>query len=253
MLQTPAAWSEVTGPLRAMGHRVVAPMLPGHGEAPWGLELDSFDAVTEALGRAIAREAPNVDVLCGYSFGARLALSLAGDLRLGIQHTVAIGPHPGLRDVTARLERQAWEEDLAQLAERDGLDALLARWETFPVFTTQRPEQVEQQRVMRTAHTARGIAWAMRTLGTGRMPDLRERIRVRASAATLITGALDAKFAPLARALAEEMPVRHLEVPGVGHNVVLGAPDAICAAIGAALEATIGPRESPPRPSLEIT
>jgi 2-succinyl-6-hydroxy-2,4-cyclohexadiene-1-carboxylate synthase len=58
------------------------------------------------------------------------------------------------------------------------------------------------------------------------MPDYRGSLYATPIALRLVVGALDAKFARLARELAEQGPRVQLDlVDGVGHNVLLEAPE----------------------------
>ena len=53
-------------------------LLPGHGPAPWGLELKSYEAVVESLARRLFPDGDaSGQLLAGYSLGGRLALGVA--------------------------------------------------------------------------------------------------------------------------------------------------------------------------------
>ena len=60
------------------------------------------------------------------------------------------------------------------------------------------------------------------------MPSYWDRLPTLETPITLVVGALDAKFVPIARAMHAALPRSTLvEVPNVGHNVVLEAPDLV--------------------------
>jgi carboxylesterase len=67
--------------VRAAGYPVRAPLLPGHGTTPGDLQARTFDDWL-AAGRAElkqARAAGDTVVVCGFSMGTLVALSLASD------------------------------------------------------------------------------------------------------------------------------------------------------------------------------
>lgn len=189
--------------------RVIRPRLPGHGPQPGPLP-DDF----EQAARSLEVHAP--DIVVGYSLGGRLALGFAAE------HpevaALLVGAHVGLEGESARVARQAWEREQAVRLRELGVDRFMDRWERLPIFATQTAAQREHQRSWRTEHTAAGLAWAMETLGLGRMPVYASHVRGR-----FITGARDEKFTKVLKALA----VSHRIVPEVGHNVVLEAPGVI--------------------------
>ena len=72
----PANWVEVAPALLA-GHRVLAPDLPGHGASP-ALARGGIGAFADALAAVLERLGAAPAVVVGHSFGAHLALRLAG-------------------------------------------------------------------------------------------------------------------------------------------------------------------------------
>jgi 2-succinyl-6-hydroxy-2,4-cyclohexadiene-1-carboxylate synthase len=67
---------------------------------------------------------------------------------------------------------------------------------------------------------------ALRVLGLGQMPNYRGALAYAGARLRLVAGAEDAKFVALARGLVAAFPSTRLElVPGVGHNVLLEAPE----------------------------
>ena len=220
-LGAPAQWDALDLP----GPR---PWMPGHGPHARPRPGATFDAVVDEL----AAELRDVDVLVGYSMGARFALSLAVR-RPGLFRTVVlVGGTPGIEDPRARAERAATDDGLAADLLRFGLDAFVERWEAQDLFATQRDLSqavLDAQRHRRGAHRADAVAWALATLGTGRMPPCWDALAESPLHVHAVTGDRDAKFT----AIAEEMvrrgrgSVTHHRVPGAGHNVVLEDPDAV--------------------------
>ncbi|MDO9021771.1 MAG: alpha/beta fold hydrolase [Deltaproteobacteria bacterium] len=209
--------------------------MPGHGPSPWVLPGAGFDEVLDAL----APWTRGRRVLVGYSLGARLALSLAlrhpGDLRA----VVLVGGTPGIEDPAERAQRAAADDALAASIARDGLEAFVERWEALPLFATQRemaPERRAAQRAWRTAHEAGGIAWALSTLSTGRMPPLWEALATAPFAVHAVTGERDEKFTRIAEEMVRRGGGRvvHHRVAGAGHNVALEDPAAVSRVVAGA-------------------
>ena len=239
-LGAPAQWEGVAGAGEPRW------WLPGHGPSPWMPPGVGFDDVVDAL----APWAEGRRVLVGYSLGARLALSLAlrhpGELRA----VVLVGGTPGLEDPAERAQRAAADDALSATIARDGIAAFVARWEALPLFATQRAlgdEVRAAQRAWRTQHEPAGLAWALATLSTGRMPPLWERLATAPFAVHAVTGERDEKFTRLAEAMVRRGGGRvvHHRVAGVGHNVALEDPAAVARVVAAAA----GGARAAPRPS----
>lgn len=227
-LGAPAAWNALRA--KVGGPHDEAITLPGHGEAPWTPSGD-FNTVVDAFATRVLR--PEPVALVGYSLGARLALAMALRHPARVASLVLVGVALGLDDVRDREARVRADEALAASLERDGVARFVDAWEAIPLFDTQRalpPERLAPQRAWRRAHSPRGLAWSLRALGLGRQPPLRALFARSTVPVALVTGARDEKFTVLAREMVRlRTNVSHVAVPGVGHNVVLEAPDAVAA------------------------
>lgn len=208
------------------------PTLPGHGLAPFTPDGD-FESVLDAFAARVLPREPVA--LVGYSLGARVALSLAMRHPARVTSLVLVGVALGLDRAADREARALSDEALARSLERDGVEPFVDAWERIPLFDTQRalpPERLAPQRAWRTQHTARGLAWSLRVLGLGRQPPWRRRFAQSSVPVTLVTGACDEKFTAIAREMASlRAGVRHVTVPGVGHNAVLEAPETVADAV----------------------
>jgi 2-succinyl-6-hydroxy-2,4-cyclohexadiene-1-carboxylate synthase len=203
-----------------LGHEVVDP------------SVDSFEDEVDRLAAVVRRESSGDEpIVVGYSLGGRLALGLAARHPNLFRAVVAIGAHPGLADPLARAARRDEDEALAAHIESIGVRRFVAEWETLPLFASQRklsPAVLAAQRATRLSRDPQGLARSLRTVGLGRMPDLRAALAERPVPLHLVTGSLDDRFTALAAELA---CASHTIVSGVGHNVLLERPDRVAALI----------------------
>jgi 2-succinyl-6-hydroxy-2,4-cyclohexadiene-1-carboxylate synthase len=219
------------------------PDLPGHGESPLPPRAGGWEATLESL-EPLLRGLPRPRLLAGYSQGGRMALALALRAPAELDGLYLESAAPGIADAAARALRAAEDEQLAQLLEREGLEAFLARWEEHPLLAGLRalPAPLASQFAARRRRQApRGLAAALRALGQGAQPFFppvgMRRLRVPAAVAA---GNRDAKYADLARSLAGDLSAS-LHLPDCGHAPHLEAPAeivsvlrALCARLGSA-------------------
>ena len=214
-LGRPAMWA------RARPDHAVSLALPGHGPRPWFPDVDSFDGAVDAL----AERLPSRCRLAGYSLGARLAMGLVVRHADRVAEAVLIGVHPGLGQKD-RAARSAWDDSQSEQLTSAPLANFVDTWQGLPIFDSQQglaEELLATQRTQRLDHTSAGLSWAMRPLGLGRMPCYREALLSTSVPVALVAGERDLKCCALARELGLRLEV----VPGVGHNVVLEAPQAV--------------------------
>lgn len=234
------------------------PDLVGHGEAS-DVEVASFDGEVDRLLEGLGPASQRWN-LVGYSMGARVALALLLRSPERFASATLVGGHPGLEDEHEKRTRIAEDERWAETIEAD-VESFLDRWSRLPLFASQQNlprAALEQQQRIRSAHTAPGLARAMRVLSLGRMSDHRPGLRRLAQLDSLpgvlpvrlLIGSLDSKFLELGRELiadlvraaaatsgraeggndratASSLEARLEIVEGAGHNVVLEAPRAI--------------------------
>src|SRR5262249_18130913 len=135
---------------------------------------------------------------------------------------------PGLAEVAERAARTASDNALADLIEREGIEAFAVRWERMPLFATQErlPQAVrERLAAQRRANRPAPLANSLRGMGTGVQPSLWERLSELKIPCLIMAGELDAKFTSIARRMAAAIPHARLAlVPGAGHTVHLEEP-----------------------------
>ena len=208
---------------------VVAPDLPGHGanlpddEAAYALDRAARDVWALLDRRGVERAS-----VLGYSMGGRLALRVALLHPHRVRALVLESASPGIADDAERTARVASDRALADAIERDGVAAFVDRWERLPLWESQRalsPDVRASLRAARLRGDARGLARSLRMAGAGVDAPLHDRLAALRVPTLLVAGALDAKYAAIARQLAALMPVARAEiVAGAGHAVHLERP-----------------------------
>ncbi|HEY6908777.1 MAG TPA: alpha/beta fold hydrolase [Myxococcales bacterium] len=207
-----------------------APELPGHGAAP---DATSWEAALRDLGASLSRP----KVLFGYSMGARLALALALRHPDRVERLVLESGTAGIEDARERARRRADDDALAGFIEREGMEKFVERWEEHPTLASLKPFAA-RLRPERLAHRPRGLASALRQLGTGAQPSYWEELRGLEVPVLLLAGAQDEKFAALARRMRELLPRAALRlVPDCGHAPHLERPAAFAEALATPEEA----------------
>jgi pimeloyl-ACP methyl ester carboxylesterase len=209
---SPEVWDDVAATC-GDGVRVT---LPGHGGPVLPTWNDNLAAIGDAVG--------GVDVVVGYSLGARVALGLVATGR--VPRGILISVNPGIDD-EARAPRRVIDAAWAALLRERGIAAFVAAWEAQPLFATQArvdPAQLAARRARRSALDAAGLARSLEVMGLAEMPDYRGAIDSRVA---LIAGADDAKYL----AIATGYPVHREIIAGSGHDPTLEQPAALAVAI----------------------
>ena len=224
--QTRQSWRRTVAALGGR-YRAVAPDLPGHGQAAERRPA-SFSACA-AYVRALAGERC---VLAGYSMGGRVALHTALALPGLVERLVLVGASPGLADPAERDARRRADEALADRIEAVGVAAFAEEWGAQALFAGQDERVAAAAHADRLRNTPRGLAAALRGLGTGVMMPLWARLPQLAIPVTLVVGERDARFRAIAERMAAVLPDSRLHVvEGAGHAAQLERPDAVAAAI----------------------
>lgn len=217
--------------------------LVGHGRSP-----DPADPAAYRLGAHVASVCAALDaegiaraVWLGYSMGGRVALAAAVARPERVAGLVLVSASPGIADDAERAERAAADADLAAAVERDGVAAFVERWAGHPLFATQArlgAAHAAAARAQRLGNRAAALAHSLREAGAGAMPPLWGGLAHLAMPVLVVTGALDAKYEGLGRAMIAAISgaaggARHVVVAGAGHAVQYEEPAALAAAVAA--------------------
>lgn len=223
---TAAAFSHLE-PLLGDVLTVTSVELPGHSGTPVASWDETIDRVGELLGDRA--------VLVGYSQGARIALGVAARFPKRVDKLVLESCAPGIRRRHDRLLRRRADEALADLVIDRGVESFVSYWENLPLFAGLRAlPAVEQQalRARRIAHTAEGLAGALRTLGQGAQPDLWPALQGLRVPTLLMAGADDDKYARITRKMSTELPLGWRVIfKNVGHAPHLECPERYAAEV----------------------
>lgn len=236
--QGAGAWRRAAAGL-ASDHEVVMVELPNHGR--------STDTTAANLGEAaqLVTEACGHGCYVGYSLGGRICLQGALDHPHAVESLVLVSTTAGIVDEDERLTRRRADHALADRLDPPsggepelGLEEFLAEWLAGPLFTGLDREQADI--ATRLENTSRGLATSLRTLGTGSMAPLWDRVAQIEVPAAVVAGGHDEKFLAIGRRLAGAIgPNATLQVvEGVGHAVPFEAPAEFVAIMRGFLELT---------------
>jgi pimeloyl-ACP methyl ester carboxylesterase len=212
-------WSEQLEPLAAAGYRVIAPDLPGFGEAPVdpGPQAPWNDVLETMCDLEIDRAA-----LVGSSFGGAVALRAAVVAPVAVWALALISaPAPGI-EPSDELEA-AWEAEESALERGDldgAVEAVLAAW--VPERLRDRVGPMQRRALELQSQAAGEVSEA---------PDPAESLdalRQIAAPTLAAAGELDMPdFVEGAEAMASVIPGARLElIPGAAHLAPLEAPEA---------------------------
>jgi 2-succinyl-6-hydroxy-2,4-cyclohexadiene-1-carboxylate synthase len=227
-------------PLRAeleQEHLVIAVDLPGHGRSssPADSRRYSLRRVGPDLVRVLDEIGISTATVIGYSMGGRAALHLASAFPERVSGLILESTSPGVSDPELRKARADADSELASFIEKAGITAFVDRWESLPLWESQKalPESARAAlRAQRLNNNPDGLANSLRGGGAAAEPlDESELARIGAPA-LLIAGALDTKYVEIARRLSDS--IRHARIrviPEAGHAVHLEQPGAMLQAV----------------------
>lgn len=213
-------WAPQVEALEAAGHRVVAPDLPGYGEAP--LEPGEVAYVDVA-----AAELDGPAAVVGCSFGGRVALELAFHRPGLVERLVLVGA--GLRTWDWSDEAQALfaeEEELLERGDLAGAAAQQARmWLADGADDAVR--ELTEAMTLRSYELQLQLPLEEQVTATWPQPPAEERLGDVRAPALVVVGTEDvADIRAAAEHLASQIPGARLErIEGAGHLPSLERPD----------------------------
>jgi 2-succinyl-6-hydroxy-2,4-cyclohexadiene-1-carboxylate synthase len=224
---THRAWDLVVPELDRERYTPIVPDLRGHGTKSMVRPVTFAGCVADVLALA-----PSRFVLCGYSFGGRVAQHVALAAPQRVTRLVLVSTSGGLEDDAERAARRAEDEALA--AEIEGMTGaqFADRWQALPVFAGTPEEAARFWRADLLRNDPRGLAEALRALGVGVMEPIWSRVGQLTMPTTVVVGERDTKFMAFAERYMSLLPDAELVViPGAGHGLPREAPRELAAAI----------------------
>lgn len=225
-----ATWAGLAAQL-APQRQCIAQDLIGHGKSGAPADPARYtmeQAVQDIAGLLDVLGISRVDLL-GYSLGGRLALQFAVAAPGRVRALILESASPGLASPAERAARIAADDALAEVIERDGIEAFVAHWEALPLWASQAELPAElraRQRTQRLANRPQGLANSLRGMGTGRQRALWDMLPTLTIPTLLLAGALDAKFSAIAQQMAATLPRADLAIiAAAGHAIHLEQPE----------------------------
>jgi len=207
----------------SLSNRVIRPDLLGHGLSPAPEELDHYriESMVDQLHRIVKSRVGGPTAICGYSMGARLALSYTVRYSRYVSALILIGGTAGIEDRKEAERRAGADAQLAARVEREGIAEFTHYWEHLPMFSSQFQLPFELRltiRRIRLSQRPLGIANTLRMAGTGLMAPLWEFLPELHTPTLLITGSNDVKFTEIAQRMMHVLPHgNHVTIPNAGH------------------------------------
>jgi len=153
-----------------------------------------------------------------------------------------LGPADEAAREAFRARGDAWAADLRE----NGVAAFMDRWETLPLFASQRALSADVRarvRSDRVAHDAEELASSLTEAGQHCQAGEADSLAALACAAecgvrvVYVHGSLDEKYGAVARRVAELVPAARIEgITRAGHNVHLEQPEAFARVVAGLLQ-----------------
>lgn len=217
---THRAWDPVLPELDHARYSPLVPDLRGHGTKS-GVRPVSFEG---CVGDVLA-SAPDEFVLCGYSFGGRVAQQVALAAPERVLRLILVSSSAGITDPEVRARRIAEDERFAGELERMTIEEYAQRWMAQPIFAGTDPEAARWWHEDLLRNDPAGLAAALRGIGGGAMEPFWDRLGELTMPVTIIVGSRDEKFVAFAEQYREVLPNADVHViEGAGHGLPREAP-----------------------------
>jgi 2-succinyl-6-hydroxy-2,4-cyclohexadiene-1-carboxylate synthase len=211
--------------------QVISIDLIGHGktESPEDADRYSMTDTIADLKAIIDKLGCEKIYLLGYSMGGRLALSFACKYPERMHSLILESSSPGLKTQVEQKERTKADSALADFILKNGVSAFMDKWESIPLFSSQKTLPMEKRIVIRNQRLMNnpiGLANSLRGIGTGTQPALWDRLELLDLPVILIVGELDRKFCRIAEEMALLLPdAKKVVVKQAGHAIHVEYPN----------------------------
>jgi 2-succinyl-6-hydroxy-2,4-cyclohexadiene-1-carboxylate synthase len=220
---THRAWDPVLPELDHERYSPLVPDLRGHGT-----KTGVRPVTMEGCAGDVLAAAPDEFVLCGYSFGGRVAQHVALAAPERVTRLVLVSTSAGIADPQARARRIEEDERFADDLERMTIEQYADRWMAQPLFAGTPPESARWWREDLLRNDPEGLAAALRGIGGGAMEPFWDRLGALTMPVTVVVGARDEKFVAFAEEYRRRLPHADVHViEGAGHGLPREAPGAL--------------------------
>lgn len=229
---THRAWDPVLPELDHERYNPIVPDLRGHGTKS-GVRPVSFEGcVSDVLAAA-----PDEFVLCGYSFGGRIAQQVALAAPRRVTRLILVSTSAGIADPEWRRHRIEEDERFAADLERLTIKEYADYWMAQPLFAGTPPEAAAWWREDLLRNDPMGLAAALRAIGGGHMEPFWDRVPELTMPVTVVVGSRDEKFVGFAEEYRRLLPHADVHIiDGAGHGLPREAPAQVAALIQGAAE-----------------
>ena len=221
------SWNEIIDTLQK-DYYCITVDLPGHGQS---LAVDESDYKMPECAKLIIKIIDRLKInkfnLVGYSMGGRLGLFVALNYPDHLNKVILESASPGLKTEEERLKRQKSDGLLALELEKAPLAEFVGKWYEQPLFIPLKKNKKRFQELLqkRLVNAPRGLAGALRFIGSGAQPSLWGNLKDLICPTLLIVGELDTKFQEIAQQMSVESgKIKIKGIDNAGHNVHFEQP-----------------------------
>jgi 2-succinyl-6-hydroxy-2,4-cyclohexadiene-1-carboxylate synthase len=195
-------WTNLVSSL-STSFKVITLDLVGHGNTDSPEEVDQYEIenVCKDIADLLHKLAINRVYLLGYSMGGRVALAFTILYPELVHSLILESSSPGLESAEERKKRREADEFLALEIEQMGVPTFVEKWESIPLFETQKKLPLETREAIRTQrlqNNPTGLANSLRGMGTGKQPSYWDKLSTIKIPVLFICGEWDEKFCGIA-------------------------------------------------------
>lgn len=205
--------------------------LPGCGKSdkPSASYYYTQEGLTELISEFLSLIIKNNAVLCGYSMGGRIVLSVAATITGVIKGLILESSSPGLTDDTERTARLTTDKEWIKVLEEEGIRVFIERWMETELFRRLRNilsgEKYVALVTKKSNNSPSVLINYLKEFGTGIMSPLWGFLRNIEYPVLLISGEEDIKYSSITKKMEENIISAEWRIVGnCGHNIHLEQP-----------------------------
>lgn len=204
-------------------HIAISPNSPSTPSNP-----DEYYGWVKSLCEQNHNNEKDLNILVGYSLGARLALLHAVNNPSFWDGIILISANPGIIDDVERESRIVEDAELISMIEEKGLKHFLELWKEKPIIQSQKKAPKDFLNAMykrKEALNTEGIKASLRSFGQGQFPNLWGKVMSIQSPSLLISGENDPKYSSISSAIVDHNDhASHSVIESSGHAPHIEAP-----------------------------